>query len=116
MVKDSHCVGLTFPGIMELPGSFSGNDSSPKPHRGPEPKKPSRAPRASKKLGAGLKGKQVISLIRAEHFSANPLRVFKPVPTAVPPKANTLHLVTVHIGLCAGAGLPYNQRKMICIV
>ena len=31
--------GLTFPGIIEDPGSFSGKDNSPKPDRGPEPKK-----------------------------------------------------------------------------
>ena len=28
----------TFPGIMELPGSFSGKLSSPNPHLGPEPR------------------------------------------------------------------------------
>ena len=32
MVSASHCVGLTLPGIMELPGSFSGSSSSPSPH------------------------------------------------------------------------------------
>lgn len=25
MVRDSHCVGFTLPGMIELPGSFSGN-------------------------------------------------------------------------------------------
>ena len=35
MVTDSHWVGLTFPGIIELPGSFSGMKISPRPHRGP---------------------------------------------------------------------------------
>ena len=35
MVIDSHCVGFTFPGIIELPGSFSGINISPKPHLGP---------------------------------------------------------------------------------
>ena len=34
----SVCVGLTFPGIIEEPGSFSGKDNSPNPDRGPEPK------------------------------------------------------------------------------
>ena len=38
MVNASHCVGLTFPGIMELPGSFSGKFSSPRPQRGPDPR------------------------------------------------------------------------------
>jgi hypothetical protein len=35
MVTASHCVGLTFPGMMELPGSLAGRDSSPMPQRGP---------------------------------------------------------------------------------
>jgi hypothetical protein len=38
MVNASHCVGLTFPGMMELPGSFSGKLSSPRPQRGPDPR------------------------------------------------------------------------------
>lgn len=38
MVNASHCVGLTFPGMILLPGSFSGKASSPNPHRGPEPR------------------------------------------------------------------------------
>ena len=38
MVIASHCVGFTFPGMILLPGSFSGSCSSPKPHRGPEPR------------------------------------------------------------------------------
>ena len=32
---DSHCVGFTLPGIIELPGSFSGINISPRPHLGP---------------------------------------------------------------------------------
>ena len=36
IVTASHWVGFTFPGIIELPGSISGNCSSPRPHRGPE--------------------------------------------------------------------------------
>jgi hypothetical protein len=28
---------LTLPGMIEEPGSFSGNSSSPRPVRGPEP-------------------------------------------------------------------------------
>ena len=32
-------VGLTFPGIMEDPGSFSGRFNSPRPDRGPDAKK-----------------------------------------------------------------------------
>ena len=37
MVSASHWVGLTLPGMMLLPGSFSGSNSSPSPHRGPLP-------------------------------------------------------------------------------
>jgi hypothetical protein len=31
----SHCVGLTLPGMIELPGSFAGRVISPNPLRGP---------------------------------------------------------------------------------
>ena len=37
MVRASHWVGLTLPGMIDEPGSFSGSLSSPKPQRGPEP-------------------------------------------------------------------------------
>ena len=36
MVIASHCVGLTFPGMMDDPGSFSGMRNSPMPQRGPD--------------------------------------------------------------------------------
>src|SRR5471032_448618 len=36
IVMASHCVGLTLPGMIELPGSFSGMEISPMPQRGPE--------------------------------------------------------------------------------
>ena len=36
MVSISACVGLTLPGMIELPGSFSGIVSSPRPERGPD--------------------------------------------------------------------------------
>ena len=35
----SDCVGLTFPGIIDEPGSLDGNINSPYPALGPEPKK-----------------------------------------------------------------------------
>ena len=38
IVNASHWVGLTFPGIILLPGSFSGRLNSPSPQRGPEPR------------------------------------------------------------------------------
>ena len=37
MVIASDCVGFTFPGMIELPGSFAGKMSSPIPQRGPYP-------------------------------------------------------------------------------
>ena len=37
MVIASTWVGLTLPGMMLLPGSFSGSSSSPNPQRGPLP-------------------------------------------------------------------------------
>src|ERR1700694_3739995 len=37
IVMASHCVGLTLPGMIDEPGSFSGMESSPRPERGPEP-------------------------------------------------------------------------------
>ena len=36
MFTASHCVGLTLPGIIELPGSFEGNINSPIPAIGPQ--------------------------------------------------------------------------------
>ena len=38
IVIASHWVGLTFPGMIELPGSFSGKESSPRPLLGPDPR------------------------------------------------------------------------------
>ena len=37
MIMASHWVGFTLPGMIELPGSFSGRISSPSPERGPDP-------------------------------------------------------------------------------
>mgnify|MGYP003693621371 CR=1 FL=1 len=37
IVIASACVGLTLPGMIDEPGSFSGRASSPRPLRGPEP-------------------------------------------------------------------------------
>ena len=36
IVIASHCVGLTFPGIIDDPGSLAGKISSPIPERGPD--------------------------------------------------------------------------------
>ena len=112
MVSASHCVGFTLPGIIDEPGSFSGINSSPKPHRGPEADQrtsfailnndaasvfsdpesctiASCAESASNLLGAVRNGKPDSSAILAATLSAYPSGVFKPVPTAVPPNANS---------------------------
>ena len=113
MVMTSHWVGLTFPGMIEEPGSFSGRNSSPNPQRGPEPKnikslaifirlearvdkdpwnstKASCAAKASNLFGAVLNSTPVSLVISSAKLSANPSNVFNPVPTAVPPYANSL--------------------------
>lgn len=97
---------------MDEPGSFSGRINSPRPQRGPDPKNlisfaifikehastfnapdtstiVSWAANASNLFGADTKGKPVNSPILAAHFSAKPILVFKPVPTAVPPNASS---------------------------
>ena len=38
-IRDSAITGLTLPGMIELPGCTSGSASSPRPQRGPEPKR-----------------------------------------------------------------------------
>ena len=105
-------VGFTFPGMMELPGSFSGMSSSPTPHRGPEASirmslaifikdaarvftaplantTASCAAKASNLLGAERKGSPVILAILAAALSAKSGCVLRPVPTAVPPSASS---------------------------
>ena len=37
IVIASHCVGFILPGMIDEPGSFSGNSNSKRPQRGPEP-------------------------------------------------------------------------------
>jgi hypothetical protein len=131
MVSISHWVGLTLPGMIELPGSFAGSDSSPRPERGPDARKrislaillsatasvlsapekdtsPSFAASCSKVLGAGSKAKPVISLIARAISAAQPSGALSPVPTAVPPIAslrmsfsNALSIRTRQLVSCA---------------
>ena len=112
MVRASLWVGLTLPGMMELPGSFSGMLISPRPARGPEasqrtslaifireqarvlsaPWANTRASwpaNASNLLGALTKGCLVSAAILAAPLEANSGCVFSPVPTAVPPRASS---------------------------
>lgn len=111
--KASHYVGFILPGIIELPGSFSGRDNSPNPLRGPDANnlisfaiflqetaivfnepwnstKASWQAKASNLLGAVSNYNPVYFVISSATSSANPLNVFNPVPTAVPPYANKL--------------------------
>ena len=97
---------------MELPGSFSGSISSPRPHLGPDPNnrisfailkrltatvfkvpenstRASWAARASNLFGAVINGKSVILEIFFATDLSHPCFVFSPVPTAVPPWANS---------------------------
>ena len=112
IVSASHCVGLTLPGMIELPGSFSGSASSPSPERGPLPSSRrslailvmptatvvsmpatstivSLVASASNLLGALTHGTPpVSSASAATNACANPSGAFSPVPTAVPPCAS----------------------------
>ena len=111
MVRASHWVGLTLPGMMEEPGSFSGMRISPIPHRGPEASQrtslaifirdpaivrsmpeasttASWAAKDSNLFGAVTKGWPVISAIRRATVTAKSRWAFSPVPTAVPPRAS----------------------------
>ena len=112
IVTASHWVGFILPGMMELPGSFFGSSSSPIPDLGPlanqrmslailnsEPattfKAPdnsttlSWAPKASNLFGADTKGKSVSPAIFSATSSPYPSTELIPVPTAVPPMANS---------------------------
>ena len=112
IVAASHCVGLTFPGIIDDPGSLAGNIISPIPLLGPEdnilmsfaifmketahPFKAadaftiaSLAARASNLFFADLNLYPVMSEIFSATILEYPLGVLRPVPTAVPPKANS---------------------------
>ena len=112
MVTASHWVGLTLPGMMEEPGSFSGMVISPRPSLGPEASqrmslaifirsaaRAFRAPwaktssdlevRAWNLLGAVTKFLPVSSDSAAATAVSKPLGAFRPVPTAVPPRASS---------------------------
>jgi len=112
MIMTSHWVGLTLPGMIELPGSLAGSTSSPSPAPGPEAahrmsfaifmsgtakaRSPaeaatiaSRPPRAANVLGAATNGSPVSSASSAAIRSPNPGGAFRPVPTAVPPAASS---------------------------
>ena len=110
MVTCSHWVGLTFPGMIELPGSLAGIVISPRPQRGPEASQrtslaifimsparaltapwaktsSSREERAWNLFFSDTKGLPVSPATSSAAFSAKPSGAFRPVPTAVPPRA-----------------------------
>src|SRR5208283_1365937 len=110
MVRASHCVGLTLPGMIDEPGSFSGISSSANPARGPQDIKrislailyndtasvrnvPENCTRSSCALctanlfGALTNGRPVSLAISAADDSPNPGAELTLVPTAVPPSA-----------------------------
>ena len=112
MVTASLCVGLTLPGMMDEPGSFSGMLSSPMPLRGPLASQrtslaifimlaasvlsapcawtsASQEASASNLFGAVTNGRPVKSASSAATCLSYPLGAFNPVPTAVPPSASS---------------------------
>ena len=103
MIMASHWVGLTLPGMIDEPGSFSGRFSSPSPLRGPEPSQrmssailirdaasvrsaplvmtsASWAARAANLLGAVTNGSPVSSAMAAATRTPNSGWVLRPVP------------------------------------
>ena len=113
MVTCSHWVGLTFPGMIELPGSFSGMSISFSPPLGPLESHltslaifiisaasaltaPCRKTSASFEVSAWnlfsslTNFSPVSSVTAAAAASANPRGALRPVPTAVPPRASSL--------------------------
>ena len=116
IVSASHCVGLTLPGMIELPGSFSGIVISPKPERGPLASQrtsfaifvsaPASAAQRAVQVHQRVVGGERLELVRrgdrtasrctsaisAATRSPNSGCVLSPVPTAVPPSASSQHV------------------------
>ena len=112
MVTDSHWVGFTLPGMIELPGSFSGIEISPRPHLGPLASQrtsfaifirsaasafnapcanviSSFAVSAWNLFSAVTNSFPVSSLITFATSGPKFFGAFSPVPTAVPPSASS---------------------------
>ena len=110
IVTCSHWVGLTFPGMMDEPGSLAGIVISPRPQRGPEASKrtslaifirsearalmapwvntsSSRLVSAWNLFGAETNEEPVSSDSVSAASRSKPFGAFSPVPTAVPPSA-----------------------------
>ena len=138
IVADSHCVGLTLPGMIELPGSFDGIVISPRPQRGPLASQrtslaifmrfvasPFKAPCAKtissfaesawNLFGAVRKSSPVMSLTTRATSSAKPSGALSPVPTAVPPKASSFKNGSV-ASICARDSLSMASQPLISCV
>ena len=119
MVRASHWVGFTLPGIIDDPGSFSGKFNSPSPDLGPDPSNlislailwsetatvfiiPDISTIASCVAIASNLFSAVLKLIpvNLDTLEANNFEklffVFKPVPTAVPPWAKYFSLISAN--------------------
>ena len=114
IVSASHCVGLTLPGMIELPGSFSGMRDLAEPAARPARRASARrwrsssatrrassarrarctsascAASASNLFGAVTNGRPVSSReLGRDARRRTPGGAFRPVPTAVPPSASS---------------------------
>src|SRR5258708_4233015 len=140
MVIASDCVGLTLPGMIELPGSFSGMEISPIPERGPLASQrtsfailvsdaasvfsapcaftsASLAASASNLLRAETKGSPVSFPSSFATLAPNSGWALRPAPTAEElARAVGQHLVHVHVGLGARARLPHHQWKLAVVL
>src|SRR5438445_520245 len=97
----SDCVGLTLPGMIELPGSFSGIEISPIPQRGPL---------ASQRTSFAILVSDAATVFsapwpftRASFAALASQELARPVGE---------HLIHVHVGLRARARLPHHERKL----
>ena len=112
MVSISVWVGLTLPGMIELPGSLVGSTSSPMPERGPLPSRrmslaifvsaTASVPSVARQLHQRIVRGERLELVRrgaeGDTGQAGDLRddggiepggALSPVPTAVPPCASS---------------------------
>ena len=135
MVTASHWVGFTLPGIIELPGSFSGMNISPRPSLGPEASHltslaifimlaaspfiaPWQVTSASFEVSAWnlfssvINGSSVSSAIFLATCLSKFLGAFIPVPTAVPPRAS-LYMPCIEAFICPRLLISINLQPLI---
>ena len=125
---------MFLPGIMELPGSFSGINISLKPQRGPLDNKRislaifirlhasvfnepltstsvSCVARDSNLLGDDTKGIFVREDISLQHFSAKPIRVFRPIQIFLSLKHFFLFVYNIRIFSLLSPGAKPEKNK-----